>query len=222
MCNAAQAEKRNLFQFKLIFFPLLGKNIEGNDFVLKLSAPSSPSQVLLSSPTLHQLLLSPLTTSPTMTPEPPLLILKWSPPPLLRLTPRPNRPTRPTVTCIPQLTRSQTPALHHLQSSPPRLPPTRSLNRNLSPRALGKKRPLLSLPPAPPPLPPPLRCPPTRPPTSVTGTLTRWRCWGGRCLFSRWEVKTKSLIQGFTLDWTSVNSSCCKSRSVSLVFLQPS
>ena len=187
-------------------------------FVLKLSAPSFPSQVLLSSLTLHQLLLSPLTTNPTMTPRPPPLILKLNPPPLLRLTPRPNHPTQPTAICIPQLTRSRAPALHHLPSSPPPLPPTRILNQSLSPRTLGKRRPLLSLPPGPPLLPNLLRCPTTSPQISVMGTLTRWRCWGGRCLFSRWEVKTHSLIQGFTLDWTSVNSSCCKSRSVSVAF----
>lgn len=128
-----------------------------------------PPQVLLWWPMLHPLFLPPLTMNPTVSPPPPPLFLSQNPP-HPPPTPHPKRSTRQKAAWIPR--RHQSPARLCSTLTPP---PDQS--QNLSPHLYEK------LPRLPPGLP---NYRTATPPTSVMETLTRWPCWGGRCLFSRW------------------------------------
>lgn len=144
-------------------FRIFDENMRGKTNHLNCASfPCFRSQVLLSSPVLHPLLLRPLATNPTMTPPRPLIPQKTNPPPPLPPTHHMNHPTRLTAANIPQPGRSR---------APPYLLP--SLSQNLSPRMLEKIFPLLPLPLAPLLLPDLPSCQKIRPLISVTGTLTR-------------------------------------------------
>lgn len=133
----------------------------------------SCSQVLLWLLRLRPLLLPSLMTNPAMTPPPPPLLLKTNPPPHPPQTPHPNHLTRLKAAWTPQPNQSQVQPYLPLTTPPP--PP--NLSQNPPPHLLEK---ISRLPPGLP------KYRSTSPPTSVMENLTRWPCWGGRCLFSRW------------------------------------